>query len=227
LQFSATVIGDNNPPQTVSWTVTGGGDGTSINSAGVLTVADNETAGSLIVTATSTFDTTKKATANVTLTEGEYTLTYELNGGTNNDKNSKTYTTAKLVTLHPATRAGHSFGGWYDNADFDGDAVTKIPAGSRGNKTFYAQWTAGYTVTPPTQYTLTYELNDGTNGENPATYTAATPVITLAPATRAGYGFGGWYDNAEFDGEAVTTIPTGSTGNKTFYANWTIVTYTH
>jgi uncharacterized repeat protein (TIGR02543 family) len=54
----------------------------------------------------------------------------------------------------------------------------------------------------------------------------ATPDITLlAPATRADYTFGGWYGNARFTGDAVTEIPTGSTGNKTFYAKWTVNSY--
>jgi hypothetical protein len=69
-QFSAAVTGTNSPAQTVTWTVTGGGTGTGITTAGVLTVAANETAGSLTVTATSTVDNTKSGTATVTLSGG-------------------------------------------------------------------------------------------------------------------------------------------------------------
>jgi uncharacterized repeat protein (TIGR02543 family) len=36
---------------------------------------------------------------------------------------------------------GYDFGGWYDNADFTGEAITKIAKGSTGNKEFYAKWT--------------------------------------------------------------------------------------
>ena len=36
--------------------------------------------------------------------------------------------------------AAKVFGGWYDNAACTGDPVTEIPAGSTGNKTFYARW---------------------------------------------------------------------------------------
>jgi len=59
LQFSATIIGSNNPPpaQTVTWAVTGGGNGTSINSIGLLTVAANENSHTLLVVATSTANT--------------------------------------------------------------------------------------------------------------------------------------------------------------------------
>jgi hypothetical protein len=69
-QFTATVTGDNSPAQTVTWTVTGGGAGTTISTSGLLTVAAAETATTLTVTATSTVDTSKSGTATVTVTGG-------------------------------------------------------------------------------------------------------------------------------------------------------------
>ncbi|MDR3338388.1 MAG: Ig-like domain-containing protein, partial [Treponema sp.] len=75
--FSATVQGTNSPAQTVNWTVSGGGTGTSITTGGVLTVATSESATSLTVEATSTVDTAKSGTAAVTVTSssGGGTLT--------------------------------------------------------------------------------------------------------------------------------------------------------
>jgi len=64
-QFEATVNGNNNPPQMVTWVVTGGIAGTNINSNGLLTVASNQTAGTLTVTATSVTDTSKSGNATV------------------------------------------------------------------------------------------------------------------------------------------------------------------
>jgi outer membrane protein OmpA-like peptidoglycan-associated protein len=67
-QFNAQVIGTNNPPQTVTWSVIGGGAGTSISPTGLLTVGPNETPGTpLTVRATSTADTTRSGTAAVTV----------------------------------------------------------------------------------------------------------------------------------------------------------------
>lgn len=67
--FKATVEGINNPAQTVTWTVSGNeSDGTKIDANGVLTVAADETATRLTVTATSTVDTSKSGTASVTVT---------------------------------------------------------------------------------------------------------------------------------------------------------------
>ena len=66
-QFSATVNGTGSPAQTVTWTVSGGGSGTSINSSGLLTIASSETATTLTVRATSTVDTSRSGTATVTV----------------------------------------------------------------------------------------------------------------------------------------------------------------
>jgi uncharacterized repeat protein (TIGR02543 family) len=54
--FIATVQGANGPPQTVTWEVTGGVAGTSIDDDGVLTVDSAETATTLVITATSTYN---------------------------------------------------------------------------------------------------------------------------------------------------------------------------
>lgn len=67
-QFTVTVTGTPTPPQTVTWTVTGGVSASTIISAsGLLTVGSDETASTLIVTARSTVDTTKTGTATVTV----------------------------------------------------------------------------------------------------------------------------------------------------------------
>jgi len=56
-QFAAEVNGTNNPANTVTWMVEGGGNGTGISTSGLLTVAANETSSRLTVRATSTVDT--------------------------------------------------------------------------------------------------------------------------------------------------------------------------
>jgi hypothetical protein len=68
--FTAAVAGTGDYAQTVTWKV-GGGAETVISGAGVLTVAGNETASILTVTATSTMDTSKSGTAVVTVTGGD------------------------------------------------------------------------------------------------------------------------------------------------------------
>jgi len=75
-QFSASVIGTNNPAASVTWRVTPNSNGsagnmapnTSINANGLLRVAPNEWATHLYVFATSTVDTLITAMATVTIT---------------------------------------------------------------------------------------------------------------------------------------------------------------
>ncbi|GHT67642.1 hypothetical protein FACS189452_05740 [Bacteroidia bacterium] len=139
-----------------------------------------------------------------------YSITYHLNSGTGASNSTYTIESA-AITLPTPSRANYTFAGWYDDAGFTGSAVTTIATGSTGNKAFYAKWLETYSIT--------YHLNGGT-GVNDSTYTVET-AVTLPTPSLTGYEFAGWYGDAGFSGSAVTTIATGSTGNKAFYAKWT------
>ena len=80
--------------------------------------------------------------------------------------------------------------------------------------TLTAQWTVH-------QYTITYDLAGGTAEGNPNTYTIETRAFTLKNPTKSGYTFTGW-SGTGLDGEnnMTVTIPTGSTGNRTYAAHW-------
>ena len=147
-----------------------------------------------------------------------YSITYNLDGGTNNVTNPATYNVATAtITLANATKTGYTFAGWFDAAT-DGNRVNEIALGSTGAKTLYARWTQD-------TYDITYNLDGGTNGANPGTYNVETATITLADATKTDYAFAGWFDAAT-DGNRVNEIALGSTGDKTLYARWTPDTYT-
>ena len=70
-----------------------------------------------------------------------YHITYELDGGTNDEKNPVTYTIEDTVKLENPVKPGYQFLGWNTEQDGTGTTVTEIPAGSSGAKTFYARWT--------------------------------------------------------------------------------------
>jgi len=75
-QFTATISGTNNPDLTVTWTVTDNTSSkTTISEDGILTVASDENITPLTVTATSTFDTSKKGSATVVVPGGISALT--------------------------------------------------------------------------------------------------------------------------------------------------------
>jgi len=73
-------------------------------------------------------------------------------------------------------------------------------------------------------FTITFNLNSGSwpaIAVVPESYIVTDSDITLPIPTRTGFSFGGWYDNEQFTGDAITTIPSGSTGDKVFWAKWT------
>ncbi len=153
-------------------------------------------------------------------TATEYAITYNLDGGTNNASNPAKYTIeTTTITLANPTKTGYTFGGWYSDAALK-TQVTQIAKGSTGAKIFYAKWTA-------VSYSITYNLNGGTNAAGAKTsYTIETADYTLPTPTKTGYTFGGWYENSGLTGSAVAKIAKGSTGNKTYWAKWTIKSVT-
>ena len=64
------------------------------------------------------------------------------------------------------------------------------------------------------------ELADKPVPANPSTYETVSSNITLINPTRQGYDFAGWTGSNGSVPELSVSIPTGSTGNKTFTANW-------
>ena len=161
--------------------------------------------------------TTVALPENTYAAQKKYSVTYKLDGGTNNSKNPKNYyKTSKTIKLKNPTKKGYVFKGWYKDAKFK-TKVTEIKKGSTGNKKFYAKWAR--------KYKITYNLNGGTNNsKNPAGY-CETSTIKLKNPTRTGYTFAGWYKDAKYK-TRVTVIKKGTRGNKTFYAKWTANKYT-
>lgn len=107
-------------------------------------------------------------------------------------------------------KAGYTFDGWYENADFTGEAVTTPVQ----RKTYYAKWTKN-------KYTVTLDNNG--HGEQPA---AISPVEYGASVTdylpelsdsTSEWVFDGWYMDENFttkyDKQAITD-------NTTLYAKW-------
>ncbi len=146
-----------------------------------------------------------------------YRITYELNGSKNAAANPEWYETATGVAslADPTYKAGYDFGGWYDNAGFNGSPLTSIAAGTTGAKTLYAKWTAH-------TYTITYEPNEGTMPSSYCTsYTVETPTFKLPTPTRSNYYFRGWYMNENFASAKNTQIVKGTRhADLTFYAKW-------
>ena len=155
-------------------------------------------------------------TLTVQWTAPTYAVTLNTNGGTIADGKDVTgYTYGVGATLPTdVTRTGYTFKGWYDNESLTGSPVTAIGGTEMGNKEYWAKWEIN-------QYTIAYDLAGGTAEGNPDTYTIETGAFTLKNPTKSGYTFTGW-SGTGLDGEnnMTVTIPTGSTGNRTYAAHW-------
>jgi len=145
----------------------------------------------------------------------EYTVTYNLEGGDNHEDNPAEFTIEDLtIALEDANKTTYTFLGWFDNAELAGEAVTQIS--TIGDKELWASFEA-------IEYTITYNA-DGVTHANPTTFTVEDLNITLADATKDGYTFLGWFDNAELTGEAVTQIT--EIGDVELWANFEVANYT-
>ena len=80
--------------------------------------------------------------------------------------------------------------------------------------------TITFTYTPIT-YTISYTLDGGTvSTANPTEYTIETATFSLNNPTKTGYTFTGWTGSNGSTASTSVSITKGSTGNKTYTANW-------
>jgi uncharacterized repeat protein (TIGR02543 family) len=110
------------------------------------------------------------------------------------------------------TRKGYAFGGWWHATPAGEKKWIFSSATVTRDTTLFAKWSA-------IRYSITYNNAAGATHQNPDTFTVESD-IRLNDAAKNGYHFAGWYADAAFGGNAVTTIPKGSTGNTTLWARW-------
>ena len=145
-------------------------------------------------------------------------ITYNGNGSTGGST-AKTYcnnNTDCPLRTNGFERNGYSYIGWFNQAS--GGTQYGATVRLTGNITVYAHWN-GIT------YTITYYLNGG-SATNNTTYSTDTPTFTLNNPTKTGYTFDGWTGSNGTAKQKTVKIEIGSTGDKTFTANYSINSYT-
>ena len=87
-------------------------------------------------------------------------------------------------------------------------------------------YTEFYSVNKIGVYDIVYELNGGSVEEpNPTTYSEDTETFILNEPAKEGYTFIGWSGTGLDTASMTLSIPQGSTGNRTYTANWSSVAY--
>ncbi len=88
-------------------------------------------------------------------------LIFNANTGNEEDNRYQYANSGDTVTVPEGpTRAGYTFGGWYDNEALSGDPVTAISANATGDQTYWAKWTAKQTPPPTIPPTVSEETID-------------------------------------------------------------------
>lgn len=116
-----------------------------------------------------------------------YSISYELNGGVNNQNNPSEYTVDDEFDFLAPTKENYIFQGWTLN----GQPITGIKKGTTGNIIVYATWNV-------TMTNVTVNSSDETKGtvSGGGTFEAGSQVTIIATPS-SGYAFDGWYDSKD------------------------------
>ncbi|MBQ7365968.1 MAG: InlB B-repeat-containing protein, partial [Spirochaetaceae bacterium] len=155
--------------------------------------------------------------------EGDYTITYNLGGGTNHSDNPASYNVeTPTITLRPATKTGYTFSGWHDGTH----VITEIAQGTTGDISLTATWTAN-------TYTVKFEGNGGSGSMDPQEFDYDQPQqLTANQFTLTSYEFSGWNTQVNgggtsyTDGQSVSNLTDINGGTVTLYAQWKAIEYT-
>ncbi len=151
-------------------------------------------------------------------TPNEYTITFDADNGTEATTVTQAYKTSVAAPADPA-KSGYSFKGWATTKGVTDPAQAvafpvEMPI---GGTTYYAIWVAN-------NYTITFDSKDGT-AVAPVTQAYGTSVAAPTAPTKEGHTFGGW--SATDGGTTAVTFPvTMPVDGATYYAIWTVETYT-
>ena len=143
-----------------------------------------------------------------------YSISYDLDGGKlpAGKTNPTTYTkeSGEFTLVNP-TRTGYDFAGWKGTGLDQATMTVTVPAGSTGNRSYTATWTAK-------SYTVTFDVQGHGTAPKAQTVDYGKKAATPKAPTESGYAFGGWYQDAAC--KQKFNFSTKITGDITLYAKW-------
>ena len=171
------------------------------------------------ISATTTYTAVGNQTLYAHWTLNTYSISYNANGGSLSGQKTSYNVNTDSFTLPTPTKNGYTFTGWTGSNGTTAQKSVTIAKGSTGNKSYTANWT-------PVNYTISYNANGGSLSGQKTSYNIETANFTLPQPTRSGYTFTGWTGSNGTAAQKSVTITKGSTGNKSYTANWSINAYT-
>ena len=153
-----------------------------------------------------------------------YTITYNLNGGSGNNPSSYNIDTTTFTLANP-TKTGYTFNGWTGSNGSSPQTSVTISKGSQGDKTYTANWTAK-------TYTITYNCNGGSGSTASSSHTygvaknlSSNGCYKITDGTSGMvYYMAGWSTSSSAstatytDKQSVSGVGSGT--NVTLYAVW-------
>ena len=134
-----------------------------------------------------------------------------------------------LITLTVTPTEGYELGpdgmsvSWTDENNQQQSAELIQGTGDKSNEWTFAMPGGDVAVSAsftPIVYNISYDLGGGWWEDGtvvPEHYTIEDDIILPVPARWSDF-FIGWFDNSAYEGDPITNIPSGSTGDRAFYA---------
>ena len=155
-----------------------------------------------------------------------YTIHFNNNGGNGSmESETFTYDETKALNKNIFTRLGYTFAGWntwpsgIGTNYIDEQNISNITDTMGVEITLYAKWTKD-------EYLIVYDTAGGQFDDPKTTYSIDDEEFTLVKPTKEGYEFIGWTGTDVTIPTKNVVVPTGSTGNRSYIANWVPITYT-
>lgn len=216
-----TMVTIDNPSKTgytfTGWTITGY-DSTTSGYAG--STWTDET-GASFKNLASTEGKTVTFTAVWNVATANFQTTGDTGIASTSHPNKTSENIGSSINVNAKLNNGYTFVGWYNGSTLVSDKMNF-------NYTMPNTDTVLTAKTTPAKYTISYDLNGGAVAvSNPTSYNIETPTFTLNNPVRLGYVFVGWTgSNGTTTPQKNVSIYKGSTGNRTYKANWTANTGT-
>ena len=157
-------------------------------------------------------------TANTTLwarwTTDAYTVIWNADGGMPVPVQTTVIHGGSITAPAAITKTGHTFGGWFTDANFTSQVVTFPITNVTANTTLWARWTLN-------TYTITWNADGGAPIPTQTTVSHGGSIAAPVAMTKTGDvpNIAEWW-TAETGGTRVSFPITNVTGNITLYARW-------
>lgn len=155
-----------------------------------------------------------------------FTVTLDKQGGTGGDSTVEVSPGSAMPTISIPSRTGYNFLGYwlYEGGSgtkyYNSDGTSATTCDLSSTTTIYANWQLA-------TYSISYNLAGGSvSSPNPTSYQYTTSSFTLNNPTKTGYTFLGWTGTGLSSPTKTVTISYGSTGNRSYTANWEANQYT-